>query len=206
LGRSIEKLSALEVGRLAKRAGLHGDGGGLYLRVSTSPPCGQSWIFRYMLDGRAREMGIGSFPDVTLAAARKRAAEARVLKAHGKDPIDERRAGMATARLEAARAISFREAGENYIKAQEAGWKNATHGAQWAATLKRYVYPVFGSIPVDAVDVTLVTKVLEPIWKTKSETATRIRGRIEAILDWAKARGYRPGADGSSPSPTLSAV
>jgi integrase len=170
---------------------MHGDGGGLWLCVTSK--FAASWVFRYSLAGRAREMGLGSLADVSLTAARERTTEARRLRAGGTDPIEERDRQAAAARLEAAKAITFRDAAERYIAAHKAGWKNAVHAAQWPATLDAYAYPLIGKLPVAAVDVGLVAKILEPIWTAKPETASRLRGRIEAILDWAKARGYREG-------------
>jgi integrase len=191
VSRGIEKLRALTIDKLAKQPGMHHDGGGLYLRVTS--PTARSWIYRYMMDQRAREMGLGPYPQITLAEARQTAAEARRLKARRLDPLAVRKDKEAEARLEAAKSVSFKEAAEQYIKSHEKGWKNSKHKAQWSSTLKRHVYPVFDSIPVAAVDTGLVMKALEPIWSSKPETASRVRGRIENILDWAKARGYRQG-------------
>ena len=167
------------------------DGGGLWLRVST--PTARSWVFRYMLDRSPHEMGIGKYPEITLAEARQRAAEARRLKAHGKDPIAERDAVQAAQRADAAKLVTFSDAAERYIDAPRAGWKNAKHAAQWKTTLETYAYPVIGHLSVQSIDTGLVLKVLEPIWNAKTETANRLRGRIEAVLDWAKVRGYRVG-------------
>jgi integrase len=146
-----------------------------------------------MLNSRAREMGLGSYPGISLVEARKLAEEARSHKDRGLDPIEAREAGRATQRLEAARSISFRECAETYIAAHKDKWKNAKHGKQWAATLESHVMPVLGDLPVSAVDKALVIKVLEPIWSEIPETAARVRGRIEAILDWAEMRDYRSG-------------
>jgi integrase len=146
-----------------------------------------------MLHGQAREMGLGPLHIVTLAEAREKAREARRLRHEGIDPIEARKAKQAEERLAAATAMTFQECAERYIEAHKPGWKNPKHAKQWPSTLETYVYPVFGSLPVQAIDVGLVMKVLEPIWQTKPETASRVRGRIEAVLDWAKARGYRNG-------------
>ena len=188
--RQINRLSALAVSRV-KKLGLYPDGGGLYLQIAAGGS--KSWIYRFMLDGRARTMGLGSLLAVPLADARGRAAEARALRASGIDPIEARNAERATARLNAAKAITFKDAAERYIEAHAAGWRNAKHIAQWRSTLETYAYPVFGSLAVQDVDVAVVMKVLEPIWTTKTETASRVRGRIESVLDWAAARGYRKG-------------
>jgi integrase len=138
-------------------------------------------------------MGLGPLHIVGLAEAREKARECRKLRHEGIDPIEARKARHAEQRLAEASAMTFRECAERYIEAHEAGWKNPKHAKQWPSTLGTYVYPVFGSLPVQAIDVGLVMKVLEPIWRTKPETAGRVRARIEAVLDWAKARGYRNG-------------
>jgi integrase len=193
MARAVEKLNALAVKR-AKEPGLYGDGKGLYLRVGEGS--GKSWVMRYMLDGRAREMGLGSYYDLSLAEARERARVFRKLLKDDVDPIDERRNERLAKQAERERAkgvLTFKTAAEAYIAAHEAGWKNPKHAAQWPATLGAYVYPVFGKLPVQAVDVGLVMKAIEPIWTEKPETASRVRGRIESVLDWATARGYRRG-------------
>jgi integrase len=201
--REGNKLSAAAV-RAANKPGLYGDGHGLYLQVSAFDT--KAWVFRYMLEGRARKMGLGPLHTISLAEARKRAAEAR-LKAHdGFDPIDDKRAMRAQKRLEVAKAITFRECADKYIEANRAGWKNAKHADQWASTFhetKRgsLTFPAataaINDLPVSAIDTGLVLKVLEPIWAKTPESARRIRGRIESVLDWAKVRGYR---DGENPS------
>ena len=184
------RLSAVEVRSIARK-GMYHDGGGLYLQVSASGA--KSWILRFMLAGRARAMGLGPLQAIPLAEARKRAAECRRMRVDGIDPIAARGAQRAQRRLEAATAMTFKQCAGAYIEAHKAGWKNPKHAAQWPSTLATYVYPVFGGLPVQAVDVGLVMKVLEPIWVEKSETASRLRGRIESILDWATTRGYRQG-------------
>ena len=184
------RLSALEVAHAHKAAMLF-DGDGLYLQVSGASA--RSWILRYFRDGKSHEMGLGSLKAVGLAAARAKAAECRALLADGIDPIAAREANRAQQAVETARGISFDACAAAYIKSHSNAWKNQKHVAQWTATIRTYVSPVFGSLPVQAVDVALVMKVLEPIWTTKPETAARIRGRIESVLNWAKARGYRAG-------------
>jgi integrase len=139
-------------------------------------------------------MGLGSVDDVTLSEARDKRDDARrKLKNERVDPIDAKRAKAAQERLEKAKAVTFKDAAGRYIKAHGPGWKNAKHAAQWTATLETYAYPVIGELPVQAVDTALVTQILEPIWTTKNETASRVRGRIEAVLDWARVRGFREG-------------
>ena len=190
MGRQVEKLSALTVSR-AKARGYLGDGGGLYLQVSASGS--KSWVFRFKDHGRLREMGLGSVHAIGLAEARKRATACRQMRLDGTDPIAVKKAGKLKAKLEAARAMTFQQCAEAYIEAHKAGWQNAKHAAQWTSTLKTYAYPVFGALPVQAIDVALIAKVLEPIWTTKTETASRLRGRIERVLDWATVRGHCQG-------------
>jgi len=190
MARKIGKLTSLTVSRTKKR-GYLSDGGGLYLQVS--PSGSRSWVFRFRDVGRLREMGLGPTHTISLAEARDLATECRKLRLRGIDPIQARRDGHAEAKLAAAKALSFRQCAEAYIEAHKPSWKNPKHTAQWPSTLEAYVYPVFGDLPVQSVDVGLVLRALEPIWRTKTETASRLRGRIEAVLDWATARGYRQG-------------
>jgi integrase len=184
------KLTALAVRRISKR-GMHGDGHGLYLQVAEGGS--KSWVLRYKVNGRPRHFGLGALHAVPLAQARIRAADARRLLLDGHDPIAARHAARAAARLANARTMTFDECAEAYIEAHRAGWKNAVHAAQWSSTLKMYVSPVFGSLPAQAIDTALVMRVIEPLWVKKPETAGRLRGRIESILDWARVRGYRTG-------------
>jgi integrase len=138
-------------------------------------------------------MGLGSATTITLAEARNRRDDARRLRDQGIDPIEQRRREKAKAHLAAATAMTFREAASAYIDANKIAWRNAKHRAQWTSTLETYVYPIFGKVSVQSIDTTLVLKALEPIWSVKPETASRVRGRVEAILDWAKVRGFREG-------------
>lgn len=188
--RRMGRLTALKVSK-AHKPGLHPDGGGLALQISKSGA--RSWVFRYMKDRRPRMMGLGSLAAVGLADARRKAAEARALLADGKDPIEARDAALAAARLAAAKTITFKECAEKYIEAHRPGWRNEKHAAQWESTMKTYVYPVIGNLSAQVIDTGLVLKVLEGIWATKTETAGRLRGRIESVLDWATVRGYRKG-------------
>ncbi len=138
-------------------------------------------------------MGLGRVDLVPLKAARELASTARQDAKAGRDPVAAKEAARMTEAVAEARATTFRQCAEGYIAAHAAGWRNAKHAAQWGATLAQYVYPVFGDLPVAMVDTPLVMKVLDPIWTAKTETASRVRGRIEAILDWARVRGYRGG-------------
>lgn len=192
--QKLQRLTALAVTRLSK-PGLYADGGGLYLRVSRNGS--KSWAFRFTLNGHAREMGFGGLNSVGLADARKKAGDARLLLNEGKDPLAQRdREEMEraeAAKVTAARSITFDQCAETYIEVHQAAWKNEKHRQQWRNTLASYVSPSFGSIAVQDVDIDHIVKVLEPIWSKKTETANRVRGRIEAILDWARVRGYRTG-------------
>ena len=194
MGQQIQRLSALAVTR-ASKPGLYADGAGLYLRVSRNGA--KSWAFRYTLKGKPREMGLGGLTKVTLADARKKAADVRLLLSDGHDPLglrqqeEVRRA--AEEKLTAARVMTFDKCAEAYIAAHEMSWRNEKHKQQWRNTLATYVSPVFGSTPVQDVDIDLLMRVVEPLWSQKTETARRIRGRIEVILDWARVRGYRSG-------------
>jgi integrase len=188
--RQGNRLTARMVEQL-KRPGYYGDGGGLVLRVGDGGS--KAWLFRYKTHGRVREMGLGPARDVSLAEARERAREARRLRRVGIDPIDAKRERQTAGRLDAAKMITFAQCAAAYIENHRAAWKNQKHAAQWEATLRTYAYPVFGNLPIAAVDTALVVKVLDAIWTTKPETASRLRGRIEAVLDFAKVRGYRVG-------------
>jgi integrase len=186
----VRRLKALSVSG-AKRRGYLCDGGGLYLQVSASGS--KSWVFRFRDAGRLREMGLGSAETISLAEARELATECRKLRLRGIVPIQARREGRTEAILAAAKALTFRQCAEAYIEDHKPAWKHPKHAAQWPSTLEAYVYPVFGELPVQSVDVGLVLKVIKPIWGKKTETASRVRGRIEAVLDWAAAHGYRQG-------------
>ena len=190
MARQIGRLTALAVSR-AKAAGMYADGGGLYLQVTAAGA--RTWIYRFTLQGRTRDMGLGSLSAVTLSEARTRALEARRLKSAGIDPIGARDGQRATERAETAKQVTFKDAAEAFIKAHQAGWRNAKHCDQWRNTLATYVYPLIGALPVQQIDAGLVVRVLEPIWTTKAETAGRVRQRIEAVLDSATARGHRSG-------------
>jgi integrase len=190
MARQVNRLSALDVQR-AKAPGLYPDGGGLYLQVVAAGT--GSWLLRYRHGGRRRDMGLGSSRDVTLAEARQKATESRRLLASGVDPIEARRAQQAAALASAAQAVTFKECARRYIEAHTPSWRNTKHAAQWPATLGTYAYPHFGSHAVGAVMTSDVLSALEPIWTKKPETASRLRGRIEAVLDYAKARGWRAG-------------
>ena len=186
----MNRLTAVKVQKIAGR-GRYADGGGLYLQVSEWGT--KAWLFRYKLDGKARQMGLGSVNTFSLAEARERARLARQLLADHLDPIDARRGRRMQGKAEAAKQVRFKEAAEKYIAAHRAGWKSEKHAGQWATTLETYAYPVVGDLSVAAIETAHVLKVLEPIWTSRTETASRLRGRIEAVLDWATARQLRQG-------------
>lgn len=189
--RKLAKLSAIFVSKGKAEPGWYGDGGGLWLQVAAGGT--RSWVFRFMQNGRARWMGLGSARDVSLVAARALAAEARTLVATGQDPLEARAAKRRQAATEAAKAITFADAAARCIDDQRPGWSNPKHAAQWTSTLEAYAYPVLGKLPVGAIETAHVVKVLEPIWTTKTETARRVRNRIETVLAWATVRGFRAG-------------
>lgn len=193
MARSQHRLSAKQVANAP--IGMHPDGGGLYLQVTkgANNVIRRSWIYRYADDGRERHMGLGSLADISLAAARQQALAARALRLSGKDPIEARQADRAAIAKANATAITFDDAAAAYIGAHRAGWKNPKHPKQWEASLARYASPVIGKVFVRDVDTGLVMQVLEPIWAKKPETASRVRQRIECILDWARVRGHREG-------------
>jgi integrase len=176
--------------------GFYCDGGGLYLSVKPLKDgngVSRSWIFRYRRAGRLRDLGLGPMTTVGLATARERARQARQKLLDGIDPIEERHAAKVAAAVSAARRMTFEECAEGYIEANRSGWKNEKHAGQWRATLLNYVYPVIGSLPVDAVEDVHVMQILQPIWNRKTETASRVRGRVEKVLDRAKALKLRSG-------------
>lgn len=180
------------------KPGRHAVGGGLHLLTrhgkpgaDGAPTIRKSWLLRYMLNGFRRDLGLGAYPTVTLAEARRKAEDARRLIADGIDPVDAAKAAAAAAAR--GPVPTFAEAAEQYIASHRDGWRNPKHRQQWQNTLATYAHPVIGEMSVADVAVGDVLRVLEPVWKAKPETATRLRGRIEAVIDWAIAREYRSG-------------
>ena len=190
--RQFNRLSAKTI-TFKKHPGLYCDGGGLYLQVT--PSGSKTWIFRFRsaLTRKLRDMGLGALHTVGLPETREKAATQRRALLDGLDPIAAREQERQRKAMEAAKAVTFAQCAASYIESHKAEWRNATHAEQWTKTLESYADPVIGPLPVQDVDTGLVLKILEPIWSTKAETASRLRGRIENILDWAKARGYRFG-------------
>jgi integrase len=204
----VNKLSAAKVAKCAQPGHLN-DGGGLYLQVArrtakrvsakkraATEEVTKSWVFRYRDRAnhkKVHELGLGPFPDVSLEEARQKASELRGILRQGKDPKAERDAKRAERKLEAARGVTFDEAAFACIADKRAGWKSAKHADQWTNTIATYVSPVIGSLPITSIDLGLVRKVLDPIWTSKNETASRVRQRIESVLAWATVSGYRTG-------------
>jgi integrase len=191
-GRKVHRLTALQV-RRATEPGLYPDGAGLYLQVAAGGS--KSWLYRFMLDKRPRMMGLGSLLTTSLAEARAKALQARKLAADGVDPIDAKHASRAAARTARAKSVTFADCATAYLAAHRLGWRSVKHAKQWDATLAEFAMPTLGTLPVQAIDTAIILRVLEPIWKDKTTTASRVRNRIELVLDWAKARGYRDGAN-----------
>jgi integrase len=187
---ALNRLTARTVATKDKR-GRYADGGGLFLQVSKWGT--KAWIFRYQRDGRERHMGLGPLHTLSLADARERARECRRQLLEGYDPINARHAARAQSRLEASRLMRFRECAERYHEAQQAGWRSTKHGRQWKTTIETYACPILGGLPVASIDTALVVKCLEPIWRAKPQTAQRLRGRIENVLNFATVSGFRQG-------------
>lgn len=190
MARKTNRLTAIEVAKLDK-PGYYCDGGGLYLQVSKSGS--KSWIMRYTMAGKPCEMGLGSYQTFTLAEARKRATAQRKHLTDGINPLEKKRSDQLTRRMAEASIITFDKAATAYIDSNSPSWRNAKHGDQWRNTIAAYASPVIGKLPVSKIDTSHVLRILTPIWLEKTETAVRLRGRIEKILDWAKAQGYRSG-------------
>jgi integrase len=186
--RKIDRLTSITVTRL-KEPGYYLDGSGLYLQVGAGGS--KSWVFQYTLSGRRREMGIGSLVDMTLSDARREAAKQRALVKAGDDPIAIRTRIRAEKR--ATTAVTFKHCAERCIADKRAEWSNPKHALQWESTLATYAFPFIGELSVEQINTGLVRQCLDPIWTTKTETATRVRQRIETVLDWAKVHGYRTG-------------
>jgi integrase len=190
MSRQLNKLTALQVNKLAN-PGLYGDGGGLTLQITQAGV--KSWLFRYMLEGKAHGMGLGPTHTISLLEARQKALDARKLLIDGLNPLVIKKQKIQERVLERAKMMTFDQCSKAYIEAHKASWKNAKHIDQWTNTLTTYASPVFGTLPVAEVDTGLVVRCLAPIWESKTETATRLRGRIESVLGWATTSGFRTG-------------
>jgi integrase len=187
--RRKKGLTAIQV-QNAKARGFYGDGGGLYIQVS--PTGAKSWVFRYKRDGRTRWMGLGSASTFSLAEARERALEQRKVHEDHRDPLDERDAERRQRKLEQAKQVTFAQCVEQYLATHEIAWRNEKHAAQWKMTLTRYCEPL-ADLSIKDIDTDAVLRTLTPLWNKRTETAKRLRGRIERVLSWAKGRGLRTG-------------
>ena len=190
MGKSRQRyrLTAARVAAI-KKPGRYADGGNLVLRVS--PEGHKTWGFRYAINKRSRTAGLGPLHRVTLAEARERGMAMGKLLAAGLDPIDERTKVRTAEQAASARLITFREATRQFIADRKASWRSPQHGLDFVRSLDTHVLPVLGGLAVADVDTAAVLKVLQPIWPVTPETASRIRSRIELVLDWCAARGYR---------------
>jgi integrase len=194
MARGINRLTGADLRRT--KPGLFCDGEGLWLQVSIAADGerrNRSWIFRYTRAGRTREMGIGSLNTISLVEARERARKCRQLLLDGIDPLEQRNAERTAQAIETAKAISFEECAYRYIAAHRDSWRSAKHAAQWPQSLAKHVFPVIGRLPVATIDTALIMKTLSPVWEKAPESGSRIRGRVESILDWATVSGFRQG-------------
>lgn len=190
MGKRQIELGAIAVSNIRRR-GINFVGGvtGLGMNVTS---CGsRSWILRYTVNGRRRDMGLGGYPDVTLAQAKEAARTARAKLAQGIDPIEDIRAARSRMFSDQATALTFSQAATRFIDTHEKTWRNAKHVQQWRNTIETYANPKIGQMLVRDIALPQILSILEPIWESKTETASRLRGRIESILDWAAARGFR---------------
>jgi integrase len=185
------RLTAKRVLKARKRPGRYADGAGLYLQVTS--PQAASWILRYERDGVERMLGVGPLHTVGLAEARERAKAARLQLLDGVDPVEARKAAKAAKALERAKSVTFQECAESHFEQHQSKWRNGKHRQQYISSLRTHVFPVIGKLPVSSIDTGLVLKCLEPIWQTIPETASRVRQRVEAVLDYATVRNLRVG-------------
>ncbi len=198
MARSLHLLKDLQVRKYSGTKALN-DGGGLYLKIRSGGS--KYWTYRYKIGQQGREKGLGAYPDLSLDAARDEAAACRSLRRNGIDPIEHDRQQKAQAKVDAVQAEirqkTFKQCATEFIDTKRHEWTNAKHEWQWTQSLEKNAYPKLGDLPVSEIDTNLVLSVLKPIWTTKTETATRVRQRIEAILDYAKVIGLR---DGENPA------
>lgn len=187
--RRVKELSAAEVKRLAKKMGRHAVGGvpGLNLVVGENS-C--SWIFRTVVGGRRRDFGLGSYPGLGVGDARDKAREIKSQSASGIDPLASKRAARAALRLEEAKRLTFADAAKRAHSSRQHEFKSSRHAANWLRSLELYAFPTLGTLPVVSIGTQQVVNVLEPIWLTKTDTARRVRQRLESVFSWAKVAGF----------------
>ncbi|MCH6565209.1 MAG: integrase arm-type DNA-binding domain-containing protein, partial [Proteobacteria bacterium] len=190
MAKTVKQLKDLQIRRFTK-PGAYPDGEGLYLQVRDSGA--KDWFYRYEVAGKGRRKGLGAYPTVSLEAAREVAHECRVLRKKGIDPVEHFQRLEVDKKLKEKKGLTFKECAEAYIESRKAEWKNEKHHYQWNQSLEAYAYPTIGELSVQDIDLGLILNVLEPIWRTKTATASRVRQRIEVILDWARVRQYREG-------------
>ena len=178
-----------------KDSGLHAVGHLSGLGLKVAPSGSRAWVLRTMVAGKRREFGLGGFPSVSLASARERAKSTLDKIYVGTDPLTAKREAKAALIAQKSKAVTFKKLAQQYIDQHEAGWKNSKHAAQWTSTLETYAYSICGGMVVADITTPIILNILEPIWTTKTETASRLRGRIEAKLDYATAKGLREGSN-----------
>ena len=188
--KRARELSPIEVSRLSE-PGFHAVGviPGLYLKIGKGDA--RSWILRTMVGVKRRDIGLGSYPAIKLAAAREKAREARETIEQGRDPVAERQEARQRLMVNAAKSVTFDECARKLLEKKQPEFRNAKHAAQWSTTLAVYASPVIGKLPVASIELGHITSILDPIWTTKTETATRVRGRIESVIDYGIANGWR---------------
>ena len=189
-----QELKAIEVARL-NQAGFHAVGGvsGLYLSVSDNNPEARSWIVRTKVGNKRREIGLGAYPAISLAQARQKATETKEVIKEGVDPVEQKRSAKSLLIASQAKEMIFEVAALRYLEAKSGEWKNAKHALQWQTTLQNYAFPLIGQMQLRHIELAHIQLVLDPIWTTRTETASRLRGRLEKILDWASVKGLRTG-------------
>jgi integrase len=203
--KKARELSAYQVKRF-KDAGLYAVGGVAGLHLQITDRGARSWILRVVIGDRRRDLGLGGYPDTTLEQAREKARDMRHQIWQGVDPVAARKAAQDALRAADAKRLTFDQAALQCWRARSQEFKNDKHAKQWLSTLELYASPVLGNLPVDQIEVAHIVKVVEPIWTTKTETASRVRGRIETVLEWAKASRYRTSGENPAKWETLKHV
>ncbi|NDY96985.1 tyrosine-type recombinase/integrase [Wenzhouxiangella limi] len=203
--KKAEELNALAVKRLT-RPGSHAVGNPAGLHLYVKPTGARSWVLRYHLDGMRRHLGLGGYPDVPLADARQAAREARALVRQGVDPIEHAQAQRDARQAARAKRLTFADAADRLLRQKVKEFRNPKHAAQWRSTLETYAHPVIGDLPVDKIELVHIVELLNPIWTSKTETATRVRGRVESVLNWATVSGYRSGQNPAAWKGNLDAI